>query len=123
MRPCHISVLQKDANMTTITQTAQPAIAPLAAAPYAPAVTGAENATNAAIGDLDFSQFYEQLLAGLDSDGDRQISDQEWANYRASKAARGEYIPADGPTQHSHQSMDTRAITETLFRAAMKERD
>ena len=46
--------------MTTITQTAQPATAPLAAAPYAPAVTGAENATNAAIGDLDFSQFYEQ---------------------------------------------------------------
>jgi hypothetical protein len=49
-----------------------------------------------ALGDtaaLDFSQVLEEL----DSDGNGEISEQEFADYRSAKQARGEFIPAEGP--------------------------
>ncbi|APG48158.1 hypothetical protein [Phaeobacter porticola] len=105
--------------MSIVSQSHTTETAPLGA-PYNPANRSAANASTSDIGDVDFSQFYEQLLADLDSDGDRQISDQEWASYRASKAARGEYIASPGSDTASDapQVVDSRTLTETLFRAA-----
>ncbi|GLO71526.1 hypothetical protein MACH17_30430 [Phaeobacter inhibens] len=106
--------------MSIVAQSHTTDAAPLGA-PYNPANRSAANASTSDIGDVDFSQFYEQLLADLDSDGDRQISDQEWASYRAGKAARGEYIASPGPDAASDapQLVDSRTLTETLFRAAL----
>ncbi|MFV1462626.1 hypothetical protein VWY34_07195 [Phaeobacter sp. JH20_02] len=108
--------------MSIVSQSHTSESAPLGA-PYNPANRSAAHATTSDIGDVDFSQFYEQLLADLDSDGDRQISDQEWAAYRAGKAARGEYVASPGPSEASAypQLVDSRNLTETLFRKALME--
>ncbi|MDO6756229.1 hypothetical protein Q4598_08305 [Phaeobacter inhibens] len=108
--------------MSIVAQSHTTDAAPLGA-PYNPANRSAANASTSDIGDVDFSQFYEQLLADLDSDGDRQISDQEWATYRAGKVAHGEFVAAPGPsdTGDGAQLVDSRALTETLFRKALME--
>ncbi|MFS4582265.1 hypothetical protein [Phaeobacter sp. C3_T13_0] len=106
--------------MSIVTQSQSTETAPLGA-PYKPANSNAANATTSDIGEIDFSQFYEQLLADLDSDGDRQISDQEWAAYRADKQARGEFSPSPVKTNTGNgpQVLDSRTLTETLFRDAL----
>ncbi|AXT36359.1 hypothetical protein D1820_15985 [Phaeobacter sp. LSS9] len=108
--------------MSIVAQSQTTDTAPLGA-PYNPANRSAANASTSDIGDVDFSQFYEQLLADLDSDGDREISDQEWAAYRAGKAARGEFVAAQGPSDSGEapQVVDSRSLTETLFRKALME--
>ena len=57
--------------MTTITQTAQPATAPLAAAPYAPAVTGAVFAMLAMLAAVDakWSLMFVWLVVAFAVDG------------------------------------------------------
>ena len=68
------------------------------------------------LGRLDFSQ----ILKDLDLDGDGQISDQEFDAYRTAKAARGEFIAADGPGNQGAGNTAVSDITETLFRKAME---
>ena len=68
------------------------------------------------MGQLDFSQ----VLKELDLDGDGRISDQEFDVYRSGKAARGEFIPADGPGNQGAGNNTASDITETLFHKAME---
>ncbi|OUS35017.1 hypothetical protein A9Q94_14140 [Rhodobacterales bacterium 56_14_T64] len=70
------------------------------------------------LGQLDFSQ----VLKELDLDGDGQISDQEFDFYRAGKAARGEFVPADGPDGQATGRKAASDMTETLFHKAMEKR-
>jgi|GEM_PF-2176813 len=70
------------------------------------------------LGQLDFSQ----VLKELDLDGDGQISDQEFDFYRAGKAARGEFISADGPGGQDTGRKSANDMTETLFHKAMENR-
>ncbi len=70
------------------------------------------------LGQLDFSN----VLKELDLDGDGQVSDQEFDFYRAGKAARGEFIPADGPGGQDSGRKSASDMTETLFHKAMEKR-
>ena len=70
------------------------------------------------LGQLDFSQ----VLKELDLDGDGQVSDQEFDFYRAGKAARGEFIPADGPDNQTTGRKVASDMSETLFHKAMENR-
>ncbi|PCJ09025.1 MAG: hypothetical protein COB16_05595 [Rhodobacteraceae bacterium] len=70
------------------------------------------------LGQLDFSH----VLKELDLDGDGQVSDQEFDVYRAAKAARGEFIAADGPSDLKTGRHSASEVTETLFREVMENR-
>ncbi|WIY25965.1 EF-hand domain-containing protein [Parasedimentitalea psychrophila] len=67
-------------------------------------------------GQLDFSH----MLKELDLDGDGQISDQEFGSYRAAKAARGEFVPADGPGNQGTGNKAASELAEILFHKAME---
>ncbi len=81
-----------------------------------PAATNQAIALKDHLGQLDFSQ----ALKELDLDGDGQVSDQEFDFYRAGKAARGEFIPADGPNDQTTGRKAASDMTETLFHKAME---
>jgi len=71
-----------------------------------------------ALGDtsaLDFSQ----VLQELDSDGDGEISEQEFADYRSAKQASGEYIPMDGPATSAARNAPVDNIIQNLFQSAL----
>ena len=68
------------------------------------------------LGQLDFSH----TLAELDLDGDGQISQQEFDFYRSSKAARGEFIPTDGPNEVRNGGENINSVKEALFHKAME---
>lgn len=63
--------------------------------------------------DSDFIAAFDasEALKGLDTDGDGTVSEAEFAFYRAQKAARGQYVPGEGPA-----SRDTETVQEQVAR-------
>jgi hypothetical protein len=77
--------------------------------------TATDTVALADIGALDFSQ----ILQELDSDGDGEISEQEFADYRSAKQASGEYIPMDGPGTSAARNAPVDNIIQNLFQSAL----
>ncbi|WP_293573329.1 hypothetical protein [Phaeobacter sp.] len=115
--------------MTSITQTARMAGAPLAA-PYSPVTSGAAHASTSDIGDPNRAPVQPGRIPPHSTIGALSNSVSDWSVQHAERAAKGEFAPVDAQLQKPQSTaqqvpqmsaqdalrqIETRAITASLF--------